>query len=99
MTYIIEWAGLTLGGDGPYQLAELSGLHDAPAVRTSDSDRARGAGQWAGTDYLSGRSIVATFEVVGKAAPSAEAALSALSAATVVGHGPESPLTFEVPGP
>jgi hypothetical protein len=98
VTYIIEWAGLTFGGDGPYQLVELSGLHDAPAVRTSDSDRARGNGQWAGTDYLTGRSILATFEVVGKAAPSAETALAAFSAATVVGQGPESPLTVQVPG-
>ena len=98
MTYLLEWAGLTLGGDGPYQLVELSGVHDAPAVRTSDSDRARGTGQWAGTDYLTGRSILATFEVVGKAAPSAEAALAAFSAATVVGQGPEAPLVLEVPG-
>lgn len=98
MTYNLEWSGLTLGGDSPYQLAELIGVHDGPGVRTSDSDRARGTGQWPGTDYLTGRSILATFEIVGKAATSADAAIAAFSAATVVGQGPEAPLVLEVPG-
>lgn len=90
----MQWAGLNLGGTSPYQLVEVAGIHDSPDVRTSDADRARASGQWAGTDLLSGRAITATVEVVASDEPT----VGAFTNAMTVANGPERPLSLQFPG-
>lgn len=94
MTWSMQWAGLTIGGNSPYQLVSVTGVHDSPDVRTADADRARASGQWAGTDLLSGRAITATVEVVA----SDEVTVGAFTNAMTVANGPERPLSLQFPG-
>ena len=94
MTWSMQWDGLTLGGNSAYQLIEVGGVHNSPDVRTSDADRSRASGQWAGTDLLSGRAITATVEVVASDEPT----VGAFTAAMTVASGPERPLTLQFPG-
>lgn len=95
--WTLTFGGLTIGGDGSrYQLTQLTGVHDAPEVRTSDQIRARTHGLFAGTDYLGGRSIVAEIEVV--APHPSETVWQAFSSALIVGAETETTLGFQVPG-
>lgn len=98
---MIDWTfiynGLTVGGSGnPYNLIKINGFHDAPDVRTADTERARAHGMFAGTDYLGGRSITAEIEVV--APHPDEADWSAFSRAFVPGDTAESTLKAQIPG-
>jgi hypothetical protein len=47
---------------GYLSVVELDGVWSTPDVRTSDADRARQHGQWAGVDLLGGRAITATLQ-------------------------------------
>ena len=94
MSYQITWNGLTLGGASEiYKLRNVSGLHDSPGVRTSDMDRARQHGQFAGLDYLTGRSIQASVYVLSDD----PADWAAFSNAMTVANSAESTLTVSVP--
>jgi len=93
--YQITYRGLTIGNDDRLRLVELAGVHDTPDVRTSDVDRARAHGQWAGIDLLTGRAITATMQVVADFDDQVWADMTtALTAAT----GAESALTVSLPG-
>lgn len=95
--WTFTYNGLTIGGDGsPYQITQLSGLHDSPEVRSSDQTRARDHGLYAGTDLLGGRTLTAEIEVVAKH-PN-ETVWSDFSRALVPGQGNELPLVFQIPG-
>lgn len=95
--WTFTYNGLTVGGDGsPYQIMQLTGLHDSPEVRTSDQTRARDHGLFAGTDLLGSRSLTAQIEVV--AAHPNETPWSDFSRALVPGQGSELPLVFQIPG-
>lgn len=95
--WTFTYNGLTVGGDGsPYQLMQVTGLHDSPEVRTSDATRARAHGLFAGTDLLGGRSLTAEIEVV--AQHPNETYWSDFSRALVPGQTAELPLAFQVPG-
>jgi hypothetical protein len=78
----IIFNGLTIGTSSVYGVRQLTGLHDAPGVRTSDRNRARRHGQFAGSDFVSGRSLQATLVVSAKHPSDA---WQALSQALVVG--------------
>lgn len=95
--WTFTYNGLTVGGAGsPYQIMQLTGLHDSPEVRTADQTRARDHGLFAGTDLLGGRSLMAQIEVVG-AHPN-ETIWSDFSRALVPGQNGELPLVFQIPG-
>ena len=95
--WTFTYNGLTIGGDGsPYQITQLTGLHDSPEIRTSDQTRARAHGLFAGTDLLGGRSLMAEIEVV--APHPDETVWSDFSQALVPGQGDELPLVFQIPG-
>lgn len=94
MSYEITWNGLTLGGSSQiYKLRNVTGLHDSPGVRTSDMDRARQHGQFAGLDYLTGRSIQASVYLLSDAS----ADWAAFTNAMTVGNSLESTLGITVP--
>lgn len=59
----LTWKGFSLLGVA-LSLVELDGVYSTPDVRTSDVDRARAHGQWAGVDLLGGRTITATIQAI-----------------------------------
>lgn len=94
MSYEITWNGITLGGTSTvYKLRNVTGLHDSPGLRTSDADRARNHGQFAGIDYLTGRSIQASVYLLS----SDPADWAAFTQAMTVGSDAEAPLTISFP--
>ena len=64
LMYQLSYRGLSVGVDDRLRLVSLEGVQDTPDVRSSDADRARAHGQWAGVDLLGGRSVTATVQVV-----------------------------------
>lgn len=95
MTYQFTFKGLTVGSDPRLRLVGLEGVHDTPDVRSSDSDRARAHGQWAGVDLLGGRAITATVQV---AADHTDPVWAQLQSVFVAAVGDESPLLVVLPG-
>jgi hypothetical protein len=95
MTYEFTFKGLSVGSDPRLQLVGLEGVHDTPDVRSSDSDRARAHGQWAGVDLLGGRAITATVQV---AAVHSDPVWAQLQSVFVAASGDESPLSVVLPG-
>lgn len=92
--YVVTWRDVTLGSTSAvYRLSELTGVHDSPDVRSSDQDRSRAHGQYAGLDLLGGRSIQATLYVVSDD----PAVWSTLTSAVTTGNDAESVLTVETP--
>ena len=78
----ITWAGLTLGGDGPYIVDKVEGWDELPDIGSLDSPRVRGHGDHVGGQF--GRSRIVTVE--GKVADleARDTLVRALQAATVV---------------
>ena len=92
----ITYKGVTFGVVGAgAEVVEIEGVWDTPDLRTSDMDRSRAHGQWAGVDLLGGRAVTATVQVV--VPHPNEATWSALQSALRV-TGAESPLTIELSG-
>ncbi|WP_441248938.1 phage distal tail protein [Kitasatospora sp. McL0602] len=62
-----EWTacfdGALLNGNSPIILEEVSGLLDAPEIRTSDAELLQRDGLVPGTDYMGGRSVGLSFLV------------------------------------
>lgn len=92
--FTMEFNGLTIGADDRLRLVGVEGVHDTPDMRTSDVDRARAHGQWAGIDLLTGRAIVATAQVNAAFDDPIWGQMTQALRAT----GPESPLTVTLPG-
>lgn len=94
--WTLTWNGMTVGGSSnPYELVSITGLHEAPEVLTSDQNRARQHGQWAGTDLLGGRTIQAQIDIHGVHPSSV---WQSFSQAVVPGQPSESVLEFQIPG-
>lgn len=91
----LTYNGLQVGANLVYRLDTLEGFHDLPEVRTSDLDRARSHGQFAGVDMLGGRQIRAAVNVVARH-PNSDL-WDAFSRALVAGM-PEAPLIVQLPG-
>lgn len=95
--WTVEFNGITIGGaTNPYQVASIVGLHETPDIRTSDVNRARTHGQFAGVDYLGGRNITAVVEV--RSPHPSNNIWQAFSQALVAGQSAELPLVVQVPG-
>jgi hypothetical protein len=90
----IIFNGLTIGYGTDYGITLLTGLHESPGVRTSDQDRARRHGQFAGSDWVTGRSLQASILV---AAPHPSDSWQDLSEALVVGSEPTA-WQAQIPG-
>jgi hypothetical protein len=93
-TATLTYNGLTIGVGSDFRVVELEGLWETPDVRTSDVDRARAHGQWAGVDLLGGRAITATVQANADLGDPAWGTLQQALRAT----GPELPLSVELSG-
>lgn len=95
----IEYNGVLLGDGTPYSLVQVTGLLEAPEVRTSDRSRLRRHGLTAGDDFLGGRAVAVTVEVYSASDAAFATDMAALLAATVPGNSAgELPLVFQIPG-
>jgi hypothetical protein len=90
----IIFNGFTVGATTAIGVRNLTGLHDTPGVRSSDQDRPRRHGQFAGTDYLTGRILQASLYVK---ATHPSSVWQELSEAFVVGMV-ETPWQAQYPG-
>ncbi|MFD8318915.1 phage distal tail protein [Kitasatospora purpeofusca] len=86
-----EFGGVTMGGPSSVVLEEVSGLLDAPEVRTSDAELLQRDGLVPGTDYMGGRSV--TLSVVALEPADVPALLTAFRPG-----GLERPFRFAFPG-
>lgn len=74
--------GLLLGPGTPYELADVSGLGELPAVSDEDEDLAGGDGEYHGDDTVRGRTITLAVEVAGDGSTTLAAALAVLEMVT-----------------
>ena len=92
--YVMTWNGITIGSTSSvYRLYNITGIHDTPDVRTSDQNRARAHGQYAGADLLGGRSVQATLYVHS----TDPTVWSDFSDAVAAGNDTEDSLTISTP--
>ena len=87
--------GLTMGQGTPFQFTQVDGL-DFPNVSTADLARPRSHGEFIGMDFLSGRDITLTGDIVSDGT-SLQDALYNLGAATQPGVNIETPLWIQLP--
>ncbi|WAL73113.1 phage tail family protein [Kitasatospora sp. YST-16] len=90
--WTLEYGGVLLGGTSPVVVQEVTGLLDAPDVRTSDQTLLQRNGVAAGTDYLGGRIIHLSLTVLDS--PGTLADLLAVFQPTTG----DKPFRFSVPG-
>ncbi|NEB35876.1 phage tail domain-containing protein [Streptomyces sp. SID14515] len=91
-SWTAEFGGVLLGGPSPVVLEEVSGLLDAPEVRSSDKELLQRDGLVPGFDYLGDRTITLEMTVLDP-----DRNLSDVLAAFVPG-GVERPFRFAFPG-
>lgn len=96
-TYQIEYRGLLLGEDTPYDIVAIEGLEDLPGVRSSDQSRPGGHGAIPGRDLLEPRSLVITLEVWPEEGQALTEVLAPLKAATAVSDD-DHPLVIRLSG-
>lgn len=93
----MEYAGLLLGGSTNYSIATINGLLDLPAVLSSDAQRLKANGMFAGDDFIGGRSITVSVETWGDSDAAFSTLVANLTRATLPGRD-EQPLVFQIPG-
>jgi hypothetical protein len=97
----LQLGDLVLGPGTPYEYFDLTGLDELPDLRTDDTPRPGGHGEFTGIDYASGRTVEMTLEVAAEPALAVtyQAALAALRVATVPAtDGARTPFWFRLPG-
>lgn len=63
--YTFAFNGWLFGGPGQgVQVLNIDGLEDVPTLRTQDESRGYSDGQFSGRDFLNGRSIVTTLQIM-----------------------------------
>ena len=97
LDYQMSFRGLVMGDGTSYIPSSVTGLQDTPGVRIADADRARMHGQFAGSDYATGRAVDVSYQIDGVVDPVAGDVLAPFSAAHVVGEA-ESELRARIPG-
>jgi hypothetical protein len=71
--YSFLYNGKAFGGTGsPYQITSIDGLEGLPQIRNQDDNRGYQDGMFTGADFLSGRTIVITFQTLASSGHSAQ---------------------------
>jgi hypothetical protein len=92
----MTYNGLTIGAGTTYGISAINGLGSIPEIRSSDQDRTRVHGQYAGLDLFTGRDI--DVEVTIPSKHPSDSVWQAFSAAFVGGQETEIPLVIQMPG-
>ncbi len=86
------------GGDSPYQILSVDGLEDLPSIRVQDDNRGYVDGMFTGRDFLSGRNLIITIQVLGASGASMTTNLNALQNALIPQQAGTGVLNFQIPG-
>lgn len=92
--WTLSFNGLTVGQGTPYNVVELTGVADAPDIRSSDVNKSRQHGLWPGVDFLAGRTIGATLDID---ATQDLSVWEAFKGALVAASSAELPLVLNLP--
>lgn len=84
------------GGSSPYQILAVDGLQALPALRVQDSDRGYQDGMFSGRDFLGGRTITITVQIMSGNGQSAQANYKLLQSALQPQQSGTSPLQFQL---
>lgn len=86
------------GSNSPYQILSVDGLEDLPGIRNQDDNRGYIDGMFTGRDFLSGRSIIITIQVLAGQGSSMTANLKAMENVLKPQQSGVGILNFQIPG-
>ena len=97
--YSFSFNGQVFGGAGsPYQITAVDGLEGLPGIRSQDDNRGYNDGMFSGQDFLAGRHITVTMQVLASGMTSAQANLNTLQQALLPQKTGTTPLYFQITG-
>lgn len=97
--YQFSFNGWAFGGLGQgVQVLSVEGLEDMPTLRTQDDTRGFNDGQFTGRDFLNGRSIVFTLQIMNDSANTMQTYLSQLKTNLMWQQSGTGTLQFQLPG-
>lgn len=86
------------GGNSPYQILKVEGLEDLPVIRNQDDNRGYQDGMFTGRDFLSGRTITITIQILGNSNTSMTYNVNQLQANLKPQQQGTGVLQFQIPG-
>lgn len=97
--YEFAFNGWLFGGPGQgVQVLEIDGLEDMPSLRVQDDSRGFQDGMFTGRDFLNGRSIMFTLQVMNDSAGTMQTYLAQLKSNLVFQQAGTGILQFKLPG-
>ena len=97
--YQFSFNGWAFGGLGQgVQVLQVDGLEDMPGLRVQDDNRGFSDGMFTGRDFLNGRVITFTLQVMNDAANTMQTYLAELKANLVFQQSGTGTLQFQLPG-
>jgi hypothetical protein len=97
--YSFAFNGFVFGGaDSPYQITSVEGLEDLPVIRNQDDNRGYADGMFTGRDFLSGRTLIFTFQIFSDANYTMTENLAFMQTALQPQQSGTTVLQFQVPG-
>jgi phage-related protein len=95
--YSFAFNGFIFGGaNSPYQILSVDGLEALPALRVQDSDRGYQDGMFSGRDFLAGRTITITIQIMSGNSQTAQANYNLLQNALQPQQSGTTPLQFQL---
>ena len=93
--YSFSFNGQVFGGTGsPYQIMSVDGLEGLPGIRNQDDNRGYADGMFSGRDFLAGRYLTMTIQILGNNEGSAQANFNTLQQALLPQQSGTTPLYF-----
>ena len=86
------------GADSPYQILNVDGLEDLPSIRNQDDNRGYQDGMFTGRDFLSGRTITMTIQILAGNSKSMAENVQLMQATLKPQQSGTAPLQFQIPG-
>ena len=97
--YQFSFDGWLFGGSGQgVQVLEISGLEDMPTLRTQDDTRGFQDGMFTGTDFLSGRTLTFTLQIMTDTSNTMQTYLNELKSYLMYQQSGTTVLQFQLPG-
>lgn len=97
-SYSFAFNGFVFGGtNSPYQILSVDGIEDLPAIRVQDDNRGYQDGMFTGRDFLSGRSITMSIQILGTSATNMNENVQALQTALIPQQSGTGVLQFQIP--
>ena len=98
-SYSFSFNNLVFGGtNSPFQILEVNGLEDLPDIRVQDDNRGYIDGMFTGRDFLSGRYLTMTIQILGDSNNSMVQNVALLKNNLIPQTAGTNPLQFQIPG-